>query len=442
MTAHRAPRMLTADLLVQGLAGLLIVWSVGDLSVATGRGHMVSVGVSVAFLAAIALGEFLRVRLPGDRDAAPIGTAAAYAFALLPGIGAASVHIRWTTVVVVVALGMAIGSAAHVAAGRAPRSADLGRRLIAVAVAALLFRTVPLAGGRPLVHAVQHWTGERWRAALVMVLVVLVASAVDSALAAALRSGRQHVPLARALVDEMTQLLGLGTAIGSTGVLIALAAGPMGLVALPVFVGPLMLTQFAVRRHATVRATYRQTIRSLSRLTELGGYTETGHSRRVARLALAIGRDLGVPERELLDLEYAALLHDIGQLSLVDPIPGGATVLADRLEQRRIADLGAAVVRQAGVLNTVATIVEHQSEPYRLAYEGEDDAVPMASRIVRVANAYDDLVGDSLEEGRRLAALERIHLSLAYEYDPRVVASLGRVVSREADREAGRDMSA
>ena len=32
-------------------------------------------------------------------------------------------------------------------------------------------------------------------------------------------------------------------------------------------------------------------------------------------------------EPDLLDLEYAALMHDIGQLSLADPIPGGATVL-------------------------------------------------------------------------------------------------------------------
>ena len=56
----------------------------------------------------------------------------------------------------------------------------------------------------------------------------------------------------------------------------------MGYWALPVFCVPLLLTQFSFRRYAAIRATYLQTIRSLSRVTEVGGYTETGHARRVA----------------------------------------------------------------------------------------------------------------------------------------------------------------
>ena len=95
----------------------------------------------------------------------------------------------------------------------------------------------------------------------------------------------------------------------------------MGLWAIPVFATPLLLTQFSFRRYATIRATYLQTIRALSRVTEVGGQTETGQSRRVSRLAVTVGRELGVSERDLLDLEYAALMHDIGQLSLVDRFP-------------------------------------------------------------------------------------------------------------------------
>ena len=58
----------------------------------------------------------------------------------------------------------------------------------------------------------------------------------------------------------------------------------MRLWAIPVFVVPLLLTQFSFRRYAGIRQTYAQTIRSLSRVTEVGGYTETGHSRRVSEL--------------------------------------------------------------------------------------------------------------------------------------------------------------
>ena len=56
--------------------------------------------------------------------------------------------------------------------------------------------------------------------------------------------------------------------------------------------------------------------------------------------------------------------------------------------------------------------------------------MPLASRIIKAANAYDDLVGDAASEARRREALERIHLGLAYEYDPRVVSSLTRVITR------------
>jgi response regulator RpfG family c-di-GMP phosphodiesterase len=137
-------------------------------------------------------------------------------------------------------------------------------------------------------------------------------------------------------------------------------------------------------------------------------------------------------EKDLLDLEYAALMHDIGQLSLTDPIPGGATVMAAPDEQRRIAELGAEVIRQTGVLGTVATIVERQVEPYRRPGSRDDHDVPLGSRIIRAANAYDDLVGGSLESTPRLSALERLRLGMTYDYDPRVVDALGRVLERSA----------
>ena len=107
-----------------------------------------------------------------------------------------------------------------------------------------------------------------------------------------------------------------------------------------------------------------------------------------------MGRDLGMSDRDTLDLEYAALLHDIGQVALREPIPGGATMMAAPADQDRIAHDGAGIVRQTGVLDNVAVILESQSKPYRQVREfGED--LPLASRIIKVANAYDDLVGEA-----------------------------------------------
>src|SRR4051812_31967505 len=113
---------------------------------------------------------------------------------------------------------------------------------------------------------------------MLMVVAVAAALILDAVLAAAVRATREGSRMLAVLGDELRAVLSLGSAIGATGVLIALAAKPMDVLALPVFLAPLLLTQFAFRRYAVVRETYRQTIRSLSRVTELGGTPRRGTS--------------------------------------------------------------------------------------------------------------------------------------------------------------------
>ena len=401
---------------IVALASLLGVASVAVTAV-KGLDHVV---VALWFVAFITIGEVVRVVLPGDRESAPLAAAGALAYALLPTWGGESMEYGVAQVVSVVAIASLLGSVPHLVAARATRLEDLGRRLVVVAVVAAVFR--PMLGwleqsdNLPLMAAV-------------MVLVALLGTVVDGVLAAVVRAGRDRAPFRRALIDEGRAVLGIGSAITATGVLIALAANSMGPLSLVVFSVPLLLTQFSFRRYASIRATYLQTIRSLSRVTDVGGYTEAGHAQRVARLAMSVGRELGLSEAALLDLEYAALMHDIGQLSLQDPIPGGATSATPPQMQRRIAELGAAVIHEASVMGDVATIVERQADPYRLRGV-RDTTLPLECRIIRVCNAYDDQVGASLDDDRRARALETLRADAGGEYDPRVLESLTRLVSR------------
>jgi hypothetical protein len=414
-------RRSTGPLVVVSGGGLLAVCAV---VVTASPGGFRSPGTALAFGMFIAFGEVVRITLPGGRDAAPIATAGALAYTLLTTVDGRPATQTALQVVAVVAAAMLIGVVPHVVAGRAPLIDTLARRLLVIGFAVGIFRGTGL----------DEWLRPRpgWLQAMAMVAVMALALAVDAVLAAAVRVGTDGAPFFAVLRNEARAHIGIGSAIGATGALIALAATIMGAWALPVFVIPLLLTQFSFRRFAAIRASTLQTIRALSRVTELGGYTETGHSRRVSELSVAVGRELGMSDAELLDLEYAALMHDIGQLSLTEPIPGGATVVAAPNEQRRIASLGAEVIRETGVLDSVATIVEQQAEPYRRAHEVEHPDVPLGSRIIKAVNAYDDLVGDSLETTRRLNALERLRLGMAYEYDPRVVDSLSKTIGRSA----------
>jgi HD-GYP domain-containing protein (c-di-GMP phosphodiesterase class II) len=412
---------IVGGLLVIALAALLSVWAVVDVAV---HGHFDQPRLALVCAVFIAVGELARITLPGGRDAAPIGTAGALGYALIPEFFNHGTTYGAMQVVAVTAIATLAGALPHTAVGRTPPLDSIARRILSVAVAALVFRSTSL------LETAQHARGEV-RAAI-LVGVVVVALLTDAAIAAAVRAGRDRAPYRPVLRDEIKAQIGIGAAIGASGALIALAASIMNYWAFPVFVIPLLLTQFAFRRYAAIRETYLQTVRALSRVTELGGYTESGHSRRVSQIAVAVGRELGMGESELLDLEYAALMHDIGQLSLAEPIPGGATVVAAPTEQKRIAGLGADIIRQTGVLDSVATVVERQAEPYRRAHENVDKTVPLASRIIKAVNAYDDLVGEAEATGRRLDALERLRLGMAYEYDPGVVESLARVLERSS----------
>jgi len=390
--------------------------------------------IAIAFGALIAFGEVLRLNLPGDRETAPIGFAGALAYALLIRVGTHLVQYSAEQVVTVATIGMIIGALPHLAVGRPARLSGMAVRLLCVACVAYIFR--PLAG----YSAVEkHWG----LAVTLMTALTVVALLLEAVLTALLRVDEQRARFRVALVDEMRVQLPLGAAVGASALLIAFAAEVMGLAALAVFTAPLLVTQVAFRRYAGIRATYLQTVRALAKVTEIGGYVEPGHSERVSRLAVAIGRELGIHEPQLLELEYAALMHDIGQLSLHDPIPGGATVLVSRQDQQRIAELGADVIQQAQVLGSVAEIVRRQNEPYRnpdhaangragFAEPHQGSGPPLSSRVIKAANAFDDLVGSSLDPGRAQAAVQRLRLDTASEYDPATVEALSRVVTRRS----------
>ncbi|MFE2583272.1 HD-GYP domain-containing protein [Streptomyces sp. NPDC059378] len=383
-------------------------------------------GAALAFGLLVAVGELTRWSGPEGRQAAPLAAAGALSYALLgPEAGhlalpralgpapTVDTALGVARIVAVVFAASLLGSVPHLARGPGPALDQLARRVLTVGFAAVCFQ--PLYGSGVF--------ADRPGCFYVLLLVALLAltALCDAVLAAAAARSRSGGPFGPLLRDELRALLGIGSAVCATGVVIALAVAVAGLWALPVFCLPLLLAQVSLRRYAAVRATYRQTIASLARATEIAGCTPAGHARRVAALSRAVGRDLGLSEAELDVLEYAALMHDIGQLSLVDPVPAGATAVLPAAEQRRIALLGGVVVRQTGVDGAVAVVVERQADPYR--------EQPRAARIVRAVNAYEEKARDA-GPGGPLTALEELRLGTAGEYAPEVVEALARVLSR------------
>jgi hypothetical protein len=388
--------------------------------------------VALAFGAMIAVGEAMRVRLPGDREAAPLGAAVALAYAVVTQVGGLPADHHTAQAVAVAGFGFLLGALPHLAVRR-PSTLDFTlRRFLAVGLTAWLFRMLyldeyvrhrtPDLASRPSgSSATQPHTVSEGMAMAAALAISLLADAV---IGAVVQAGHHRRPFFPALRDELRFTVSVGVAVDTTALLVGLACRTMALWVLPVLCVPLLLTQLSLRRFARVKDVHLETIRALSRITELAGLTEPGHARRVARVCLLIGRELGLSESELLDLEYAALMHDIGQLSLADPLHGGRTANLPPERQRELATAGADVIRRAGTLDQVADIVGRHAEPFRAGGS-------LGSRILRVANAYDDLAGPAPEPARRSQALAEIRSGLAVHYDPAVVESLSRIVGDE-----------
>ncbi|CAL9554770.1 HD-GYP domain-containing protein [Streptomyces sp. enrichment culture] len=407
MNPRRPPALLVS---VHGGAAVLAAVCLA----VTLRDGLVERPAAVAFGALIVLGELARWTGARVREPAPLGAAGALSYALLGENADRPTTHGVAQVVSVVLAAVLLGAVPHIARGRGPTADQLARRVLTVGFAAVCFQPLYNQG------VFDGWSGP---AHVLLLLGLLALTALcDAVLAAALARSRTGWPFAPLLRDELRAMPGVGSAVVATGVVMALAVAVAGLWALPVLSLPLLLTQLSLRRYAAVRTTYRQTIASLARATEIAGYTPVGHAHRVAALSVAVGRDLGLSGPELTVLEHAALMHDIGQLSLVDPVPGGATACLPAAEQRRIALLGGAVVRQTGVDAAVAVVVERQADPYR--------EQPLAARIVRAVNAYEEKA-QGAGPGGPLTALEELRLGTAGDYAPDVVEALGRALARD-----------
>ncbi|MCC5035446.1 HD domain-containing protein [Streptomyces sp. WAC 00631] len=416
-------------------AGAVLLLAAAALLAAGALGRTLAQGVTgprtaLAFGALIAVGELLRCG-PDRRGPAPLAAAGAVGYAFLgPAVGDPGrpdgPGVLQTVAVVLVA-GLAGPAGAVLSArsgdgGRDGRSAvdarhardRLGRRVLTAGFAACCVQ--------PLSHpeALPVWTGGGPGRALYLLLAAVLTAQCDTALRAVFARSRRESPSGTRFRDEPRARAGPAAVVCGTGALLAPAVDVAGLWALPAFCLPLLPALYAHRRYEEVRATCRQTIASLARATEIAGCVPVGHARRVAALSRDVGRELGLSGPELDVVEYAALLHDVGRLSLPDPAPGGAGELPAE-DRRRIARLGGAVVRQTGVPSEVAVVVERQADPC--------PEQPLPTRIIRAVDAYDDLT-DGAGRPAGAEALDRLRRDDGEEYEPRVVDALARVLSR------------
>jgi HD-GYP domain-containing protein (c-di-GMP phosphodiesterase class II) len=162
------------------------------------------------------------------------------------------------------------------------------------------------------------------------------------------------------------------------------------------------------------------------------------HSDTVVELARKTGARMGLDPMELLELELAALLHDVGKLRVPRELlrkPGPLSESEERLMRNHPA-WGAELVSGVPGLQAVALVVRHHHERvdgggYPSGLSGV--RIPVASRIMAVCDAYGAMTEARPYRDQRdpQSALAELRDLAGNQFDPAVVDALGAEVGRE-----------
>ncbi len=224
------------------------------------------------------------------------------------------------------------------------------------------------------------------------------------------------------------------------GFLMAIVYVEVGILGILLFFLPLLLARRSFELYTKMRKMYLETIRALAAAIDAKDPYTKGHSERVTQTSVALAQELNLPEREIDNIEYAALLHDIGKIGIDERILGKNDGLTgkefERIKEHTI--MGAKIIEPVEFLKDSYKTIYHHHERYDGngypdGLKGED--IPISSRIIAVADAYDAMGSD--RPYRKKLKQDKIMKELTEQsgkqFDPEVVKALLSVLSRERE---------
>ena len=246
------------------------------------------------------------------------------------------------------------------------------------------------------------------------------------------------------MLETLTYAAWIDALLWPFGVLVALGADAFA----PALLAPLglglLLRAFSRERSERYAAAleltraYRGTVTVLTDVVEAEDRYTADHSRSVVCLASAVADELGVAACDRQELEFAALLHDVGKLAIPREIlhkPASLTAEEFELIKTHTIEGERILARAGGLLARVGRVVRSCHERwdgggYPDGLIGEQ--IPYAARIVFCCDAYNAMTTDRPYRNSigREAALREIADNAGAQFDPRVAAALTAVVLR------------
>ena len=209
---------------------------------------------------------------------------------------------------------------------------------------------------------------------------------------------------------------------------------PKDLNELSIFTNNIAETLLKAQLKEEIESSYLNTVKALVQaIEEKDAYTR-GHSERVALISVQIGRNMGMPHKEIEYLRHGCLLHDVGKIGIPESIVCKNAELTDEeysiIMQHPVK--GEEIARPISFLQDHLYLIRNHHEwydgsGYPDGLVGEE--IPLGAQILGVADAYDAITSTrpyrfGLEPE---IALKRITDNSGIQFSPRVVNAFKEV---------------
>jgi HD-GYP domain-containing protein (c-di-GMP phosphodiesterase class II) len=162
-----------------------------------------------------------------------------------------------------------------------------------------------------------------------------------------------------------------------------------------------------------------------------------GHSERVARYSIAIGKNLHLPEGEMRNLRISALLHDVGKIGIDDRIlrkPGALNDEEFELMKQHPAKGAVIMSGVSSLIDIIPGMKYHHEKWSGGGYPDnlQGDQIPMQARIVAIADTFDAMTTNRpYQKAMELGyVVEKIKSFANTRFDPKVVDAFVQAVKR------------
>ena len=180
--------------------------------------------------------------------------------------------------------------------------------------------------------------------------------------------------------------------------------------------------------YRTLKKSHLDSVKVLAEAIDAKDPYTRGHSDRVKRMSLAIAKKMGFSEERLENLEYGALLHDIGKIGIKDEVLQKQAPLSSE-EYQYIQEhplIGVKIVEGVEFFKDKIPMIRHHHEHY----DGNGypdglagEAIPLEARIISLPDAFDAMT--SARPHRNIMPLQNVLAELekfkGKQFDPKVL---------------------